>query len=87
MRSLQILFASWHFYLDSSNGASISVRELLQALCNRRWRAETLGLDRRFSSSRSGQRTDRKELGMRVSWLDYSGTTLQDWRVSSNKQN
>ncbi|MDO5308841.1 MAG: glycosyltransferase [Planctomycetia bacterium] len=28
----KILFASWHFYLDQSNGASITVRELLRAL-------------------------------------------------------
>ena len=32
VRKLKILFTSWHFYLDSSNGAATSTLELLKAL-------------------------------------------------------
>ncbi|MBR4750270.1 MAG: glycosyltransferase [Thermoguttaceae bacterium] len=38
---MRILFASWHFYLDQSNGASISTRELLRALAARGWETST----------------------------------------------
>ncbi len=38
---MRILFVSWHFYLDQSNGASISTRELLRALAARGWEAST----------------------------------------------
>lgn len=37
----RLLFSSWHFYLDQSNGASISSRELLLALTNRVWNVKT----------------------------------------------
>ena len=37
----KILFASRHFYLDQSNGASISTRSLLQELAKRRWNVKT----------------------------------------------
>lgn len=37
-----ILFASWHFYLDRTNGASISTRALLLELARRGWRVRTL---------------------------------------------
>lgn len=37
-----ILFASWHFYLDRTNGASISTRELLLELSRRGWQVRTL---------------------------------------------
>ncbi len=39
--STRVLFTSWHFYLDSSNGASISARELLRALVGRGWDVKT----------------------------------------------
>lgn len=41
MSARRVLFASWHFYLDSSNGASISARELLRALCRNGWDVKT----------------------------------------------
>lgn len=41
MRTPRVLFASWHFYLDSSNGASVSARELSRALSCRGWDVKT----------------------------------------------
>lgn len=41
MKSPSVLFTSWHFYLDASNGASISARELLRALSHRGWDVKT----------------------------------------------
>lgn len=39
---MRVLFVSWHFYMDASNGASISARELLRALCCRpQWDVQT----------------------------------------------
>ena len=38
----RVLFASWHCYLDNSNGASISTRALLLELSRRGWDIETL---------------------------------------------
>lgn len=37
----RILFASWHWYLDQSNGASITTRETLLALARRGWDVKT----------------------------------------------
>ncbi|MBR5243836.1 MAG: glycosyltransferase family 4 protein [Thermoguttaceae bacterium] len=37
----RILFASWHWYLDRSNGASITTRETLLALARRGWDVKT----------------------------------------------
>ncbi len=37
----KILFASWHFYLDPSNGASITARSLLFELARRGWDVRT----------------------------------------------
>ena len=37
----RVLFVSWHFYLDQSNGASITAREILVELSRRRWHVET----------------------------------------------
>ncbi len=37
-----ILFASWHFYLDQSNGASVSTRTLLTELARREWQVKSL---------------------------------------------
>lgn len=39
---MRLLFISWHFYLDSTNGASISSRELLLELARRGWKVATL---------------------------------------------
>ena len=41
MTQKNILFTSWHFYLDPSNGASITARELLLALAKRGWDVST----------------------------------------------
>ena len=44
----RLLFASYHFYLDPSNGASITAREMLLALAKRGWDVTTFcgcGLD------------------------------------------
>ena len=41
MEKPRILFVSWHFYMDVSNGASISARELLRALHYRGWNVRT----------------------------------------------
>lgn len=38
----KITFVSWHNYLDQSNGASISTRELLLELARRGWDVSTL---------------------------------------------
>ncbi|MBQ9874732.1 MAG: glycosyltransferase [Thermoguttaceae bacterium] len=40
-RERKILFASWHFYLDGSNGAAVSTRSLLLELARRGWEART----------------------------------------------
>ncbi len=37
----RVLFASWHWYLDRSNGASITTRETLLALARRGWDVKT----------------------------------------------
>ena len=37
----RVLFASWHWYLDQSNGASITTRETLLALARRGWDVKT----------------------------------------------
>lgn len=37
----RVLFVSWHFYHDQSNGAAISARELLLALSERGWEVKT----------------------------------------------
>jgi len=42
MTPLRLLFASWHNYLDPSNGASISTREVLLGLSRRGWQVATL---------------------------------------------
>lgn len=38
---MRLLFASWHFYLDQSNGASITAREILKAFSQRGWAVST----------------------------------------------
>lgn len=38
----KILFVSWHFYLDHSNGASISTRELLHGFSQYGWDVKTI---------------------------------------------
>jgi len=40
--SPSVFFASWHFYLDQSNGASISTRAVLLELARRGWQTSTL---------------------------------------------
>lgn len=42
-RRPRVLFASWHFYLDESNGASISTRALALELARRGWFVKTFG--------------------------------------------
>ena len=37
----RVLFASWHWYLDQSNGASITTRETFLALARRGWDVKT----------------------------------------------
>lgn len=50
----KILFVSWHFYMDGSNGASISTRELLHAFSQYGWNVKTIfGISRRSSKTRS----------------------------------
>lgn len=41
MRAKRLLFSSWHNYLDPSNGASITAREILLALARRGWKVVT----------------------------------------------
>ncbi len=38
---MRVLFASWHFYIDQSNGASVTTREILRALARRGWEVFT----------------------------------------------
>ncbi len=38
---MRVLFASWHFYIDQSNGASVTTREILRALARRDWEVFT----------------------------------------------
>jgi glycosyltransferase involved in cell wall biosynthesis len=48
MNLKRLLFACYHFYLDPSNGAAITAREILQALVKRGWEVSTFcgcGLD------------------------------------------
>ena len=48
MAQKKLLFACYHFYLDPSNGASITAREMLLALAKRGWEVSTFcrcGLD------------------------------------------
>lgn len=48
MKSKSLLFAAYHFYLDPSNGAAITTREILSALAARGWEVRTFcgcGLD------------------------------------------
>ncbi|MCL2349709.1 MAG: glycosyltransferase [Planctomycetaceae bacterium] len=52
--SKRLLFASYHFYLDPSNGASITTREILLALTKLGWDVHTFcgcGLDFQHSQS------------------------------------
>jgi len=48
MTRKKLLFACYHFYLDPSNGVSITAREMLLALAGRGWEVTTFcgcGLD------------------------------------------
>ena len=58
----KLLFACYHFYLDPSNGASITAREMLLALAKRGWEVSTFcgcGLDFQHATNPLQHLTDR----------------------------
>lgn len=82
-----ILFASWHFYLDRTNGASISTRELLLEFVRRGWQVQSLC----FFSQDGLQPSTLKELACRSGFTiektiirgDYTFLSFNDGGIRS----
>ena len=82
-----VLFASWHFYLDHSNGASVSTRSILLELARREWDVCALcAFTQDFSEAKTLAET-LKSVGARVrtrtSVGAYTTTSFQDGGIRS----
>lgn len=83
----KILFASRHFYLDQSNGASISTRSLLQELAKRRWNVKTFcGFQQDYIRPTTIETELAKhELQLQRTWGNNEGrlVSFKDYGISS----
>lgn len=90
MKSKRIVFLSWHFYLDHSNGASLSTRQLLLGLGRRGWDVETFCGPSVDNYQVADVRSVLKDYGIRASeatWLrkpvSYSIFSFSDSGIRS----
>ena len=83
----KILFASRHFYLDQSNGASISTRSLLLELVKKRWNVKTFcGFQQDYFRPTSIETELAKhELQLQRTWGSNEGriVSFKDYGISS----
>ncbi len=83
----KILFASRHFYLDQSNGASISTRSLLLELVKKRWNVKTFcGFQQDYIRPTSTETELAKhELQLQRTWGSNEGriVSFKDYGISS----
>lgn len=83
----KILFTSRHFYLDQSNGASISTRSLLQELAKRRWNVKTFcGFQQDYIRPTTIETELAKhELQLQRTWGNNEGrlVSFKDYGISS----
>lgn len=83
----KILFASRHFYLDQSKGASISTRSLLQELAKRRWNVKTFcGFQQDYIRPTTIETELAKhELQLQRTWGNNEGrlVSFKDYGISS----
>lgn len=87
MSARSLLFASWHAYIDQSNGASISTRTLLSELARRGWKVRTLcafAQDFQTPHSLNAMIEEHGASVMKtVAHKDYVTTSFLDGRIES----